>query len=48
MAKTVKQKVNAKNALKPVKEINDFALKRNLGNNLDLDFLKRAFKKTHD
>ena len=27
MAKTVKQKVNAKNALKPVKEINDFALK---------------------
>ncbi len=29
-------------------EINDFALKRNLGNNLDLDFLKRAFKKTYD
>ena len=27
MAKTVKQKVNAKKALKPVKEINDFALK---------------------
>ena len=27
MAKTVKQKVNAKNALKPVKEINDFVLK---------------------
>ena len=27
MAKTVKQKVNAKNALKPVQEINDFVLK---------------------
>ena len=27
MAKTVKQKENAKNALNPVKEINDFDLK---------------------
>ena len=27
MAKTVKQKENAKNALNPVKEISDFALK---------------------
>jgi hypothetical protein len=29
-------------------EINYFALKRNLGNNLDSNFLKRAFKKTYD
>ena len=29
-------------------EISDFSLKRNIGNNLDLDFLKQEFKKTYD
>ena len=41
MAKTVKQKVNAKNALKPVKEINDFALKPPFDGRMILGFLSR-------